>query len=92
MELELVEPALYLRMDQGAANRFAHAIDRLTWHRRFHSESSNASKVLRNKRFVIACQRPSSLPRHSESFVSLSRCYVRQKFICSGWIASIHGR
>jgi glutathione synthase/RimK-type ligase-like ATP-grasp enzyme len=28
MELELVEPALYLRTDKGAANRFAHAIDR----------------------------------------------------------------
>jgi glutathione synthase/RimK-type ligase-like ATP-grasp enzyme len=28
MELELVEPALYLRMDKGAPDRFANAIDR----------------------------------------------------------------
>lgn len=28
MELELIEPSLYLRMDAGAPDRFAHAIDR----------------------------------------------------------------
>ena len=28
MELELIEPSLYLRMDPGAPDRFAHAIDR----------------------------------------------------------------
>jgi hypothetical protein len=28
MELELIEPSLYLRMDPGAPGRFAGAIDR----------------------------------------------------------------
>jgi hypothetical protein len=28
MELELIEPSLYLRMDSGAPGRFAGAIDR----------------------------------------------------------------
>jgi hypothetical protein len=26
MELELIEPSLYLRMDKGASNRFARAL------------------------------------------------------------------
>jgi hypothetical protein len=32
MEVELIEPALYFRMDSGAAARFAEAIERL-WSR-----------------------------------------------------------
>ena len=39
MELELIEPSLYLRMDKGAPERFAHAL-----HERVLSESQ-MSKV-----------------------------------------------